>query len=225
MEFPPILVINLDERKDRWKEIQSSFSNWNVPLERVSAVRMKPGWKGCSLSHRKCIEIAKERNYPWVLILEDDCLPSSTKQSLSEVLPSLWSRRNEWDIFNGGPSQLFDIKVVTEQIPLYQVKGYATHFILIHQGSYDRLLKEVHENMKIDVFYKDNMRCWASYPHCATQAVSKSDIENTETDYTDSFQKTNQQLFETLTNYRSKLQKTIALVLVGAFFTAYIWKK
>ncbi len=225
MEFPPVLVINLDERKDRWKDIQSAFSKWNVPLERVSAVRMKPGWKGCSLSHRKCIQLAKERRYPWVLILEDDCVPSTTKQRVEELLPSLWSRRHEWDIFNGGPSQLFDTQVITEQVPLYQVKGYATHFILIHEGSYDRLLKEVHENMKIDVFYKDHMRCWASFPHCATQAVSKSDIENTEADYTNSFQNTNQKLFDSLIQYQGNQQKTIALVLAGALLTAYIWKK
>ena len=71
--FPPILYINLDSRKDRMQELTREFANFPVAPERVSAVKYSPGWKGCSASHLKCITIAKERNYPWVLIVEDDC--------------------------------------------------------------------------------------------------------------------------------------------------------
>jgi GR25 family glycosyltransferase involved in LPS biosynthesis len=217
MAFPPILVINLDDRKDRWTDIQQAFRHWPMPLERVSAVRMKPGWKGCSLSHKKCIEIAKERNYPWVLILEDDCLPEEhSLQRFQNLLPTLWKRKMNWDIFNGGPSQIFEAKIVSETPPLLQIKGYATHFILVHEGFYDKLIEDVNENMKIDVHYKDNVRSWSSVPLLATQAISQSDIENTQTDYSENFKKVNIYMLDTLQSYSSKLDSWVATGLIGA---------
>jgi GR25 family glycosyltransferase involved in LPS biosynthesis len=77
INFPPVFVINLEDRKDRWAEIQESFRNWPVQLERIDAVRASPGWKGCFESHKKVVQLAKDKGYPWVLVLEDDCMPCS----------------------------------------------------------------------------------------------------------------------------------------------------
>lgn len=66
----PILYINLDSRTDRKEEMEKILNGLNY--ERVSAVKKDDGYIGCSLSHIKCIEIAKSRNYEKVIILEDD---------------------------------------------------------------------------------------------------------------------------------------------------------
>ena len=55
-------VINLDERNDRWEQIQNSFKQYNIHLERISAIRDPVGWKGCGYSHMKVIKMAKEQN-------------------------------------------------------------------------------------------------------------------------------------------------------------------
>lgn len=69
-ELPKILYINLDSRTDRKKEMEKILTGLNY--ERVSAVQHDDGYIGCSLSHIKCIEIARIRKYEKVIILEDD---------------------------------------------------------------------------------------------------------------------------------------------------------
>ena len=83
MNFPPVFVINLDKRPDRWSDIQVEFKDWNI--ERVSATEFNPGWKGCTLSHIKCLELANQRNYDWILIVEDDCVLTPDKIGRAHV--------------------------------------------------------------------------------------------------------------------------------------------
>jgi hypothetical protein len=217
MDIPPILVINLEERKDRWVSIQNAFQDWHVPLERVEAVRMKPGWKGCTLSHKKCIQIAKDRKYPWVLILEDDCLPEpDCRQRFQALLPSLWARRSEWDIFNGGISYLWEARVIQEEPPLLKASGWATQFILIHEGSYDHLLDAVDDSVKIDVYYTDHERTYCTVPHLAIQTPGVSDITDNETDYVDNFKRSEETLLTKLFLYKwDFIPKTVAGFLVA----------
>ena len=183
MEFPPTLIINLDERKDRWDGLQQSFKDWPGRLDRVSAVKASPGWKGCYFSHKKCIEVAKERNYPWVLILEDDCRLTETGAArFQSLLPYLWETQDTWDIFNGGPSFIHDAKKINADPLLFSVKAYAAHFCLIHRGSYDTILN--FPEKEIDVLYSENLRMVCTRPHLAIQEVGKSDITDNTVDYT-----------------------------------------
>lgn len=184
MEFPPTLIINLDERKDRWDGLQLSFKDWPVSLERISAVKASPGWKGCYLSHKKCIQVAKERNYPWVLILEDDSRLTETGAArFQSLLPLLWETQDTWDILNGGPSYIHDVKKINADPPIFNVKGYATHFCLINRRSYDTILN--FPEKEIDILYSENLQMVCTRPHLAIQEVGKSDITDSNVDYTD----------------------------------------
>ena len=193
---PPILALNLDERADRWHQIQQEFAHWTPSIERVSAVKYSPGWKGCTLSHRKAVEIAKTRNYPWVLIIEDDCmLTPDAHYRFQTLLPYLWKHRHRWDIFMGGLTWIEDPKRISKNPLIFQAKGHTSHFCLIHKATYNTILhhipndpKRIHETEIIDVWYKKHMRLWTTVPFLAVQRPSKSDIENRSTDYTDSFQ-------------------------------------
>lgn len=202
MDLPSILVINLPERKDRWIRVENEFQTWRTVVERVDAIRATPGWKGCSLSHRKCIEIAKNRGWEWVLIIEDDCqLTDDAKNRFRELLPVLWARRNEWDVFNGGPSQIKDLRnlnVVSSEPPLFDIKSYVTQFCLIHQDYYDTFLDKVGEHVRIDLFHLESSRVWCTYPHLSIQAPGKSDIENRSMDYTNNFKDSNEHLYNAL---------------------------
>ena len=194
--FPPTLVINLDHRADRLAEIRNEFRNWPTPLERVPAVRLTPGWKGCSASHLNCIRVAKQRGYPWVLVLEDDCmLTPDASRRFQEMLPILWNTRSQWDIFYGGTTYIKDYshKIKT----LYEVKGFAAHFCLIHKNTYDLILEKYPLNEgKIDVFYSDNFRIWTTAPFLAIQRPSKSDIESKNTDYENLFKDAEEKLLQ-----------------------------
>jgi uncharacterized membrane protein YkvI len=50
-------VINLDERRDRWKQIQNSFAGSSIKLNRISAVKHNNGHIGCGLSFMKIVKL------------------------------------------------------------------------------------------------------------------------------------------------------------------------
>ena len=182
--FPKILVINLDERTDRWGQIQDNFKGW-PPLERVSAVKASPGWKGCLKSHIKAIEIAKNRNYPWVLVLEDDCVVGENSlQQFKSLLPSLWERKAEWNVFLGGTTFLDDISLVQQSPPIFKVKAYTAHFCIYNSNVYDLMIeKAITDEKQVDVIIKDYAIIYCTSPHIAIQRPGKSDIEDKVTNY------------------------------------------
>ena len=200
MQFPPTLVINLDSRKDRLSEFTKEFENWPVTVERVSGVKYSPGWKGCSASHLKCVKLAKERNYPWVLIVEDDCiLTPGASEEFQKVLPYLWQNRSSWDIFYGGVTSVKKFKRISHSPPIFQVTCFAAHFCLIHSSSYNKILNNHPQSIDdykdpIDVYYADTLRIWTTAPFFARQRPSKSDIEEGVKDYTDFFNRSEKKL-------------------------------
>lgn len=199
MQFPPILVINLKDRTDRWKQISEQLDGLGLSYERVDAVKMEPGWKGCALSFRKCYEIAKERNYPWVVILEDDCVfQKKGKERFEQLLPLLWQRRAEWDIFNGGSFYMTGVCKLQRQPPLFRVKGWSAHFILAHYGSYGKLIKDIKENYRVDKYYKSKVKAWCTYPHIAIQRKGYSDLDKRMKDTRKNFHVTDSILKEVL---------------------------
>lgn len=202
MEFPKILVINLDERTDRWKHIKEEFKEWPEPLHRISAVKRTIGWKGCTLSHQKSVQYAKDHHFPWVLILEDDCkLEKDALKRFQELLPILWSRRSDWDIFIGGFSTALNSgRVIQDNPPILEAKGYTTHFCLIHEKTYNTILQMKLE--KIDVFYTEHMQLWTTIPFLAIQQISHSNIIKKHANYNSLFKGSTQRFKKTLKKWR-----------------------
>lgn len=219
MQFPPTLVINLADRPEKWKKTVETFSMFPVQLERVDAVKASPGWKGCSASHLKAIRLAKERNYEWVIILEDDAQFSNEgyKQFL-DLLPILHKRRDEWDIFLGGATMIDNVRQISHTPRLYQAGAYTAHFCLIHKNAYDKILDN-YEDGPIDVYYKEKMRLWMTLPHISTQRPGPSDIENENTNYNKYFDEASRKLLIMgfLDAYKYILI-ALALVLAGVIY-------
>ena len=67
-------VINLDSRPDKWVQVSRQLAAIGVPEPmRVAATISKTAEVvGCSLSHIKCIELAKTMNLPHVFVCEDN---------------------------------------------------------------------------------------------------------------------------------------------------------
>ena len=185
--FPEVFVINLDFRADRWAGIQQSCTTAELIPIRIPAVQASLGWKGCTLSHLKCVRLAKERNLPWVLILEDDA--TFTPESINrfrKLLPYLWENREKWERFNGGPTFPPDptLRVLSREPPIIYARGFASHFSLINSRAYDIILEwDPERDRVIDVFYmsleskfRTIFNSVATFPHISVQAVSRSDI-------------------------------------------------
>ena len=57
------LYINLQHRTDRLQHVEKELEKLGIKGERINAIKTSSGAVGCTLSHIKCLELAKERNY------------------------------------------------------------------------------------------------------------------------------------------------------------------
>lgn len=93
--FENTLFINLDHRKDRLQHLNQQFEVMGISGERFPAIKTSNGAIGCTLSHIKCVEIAKQGGWPHVFICEDDISftnPILLKRQMAELaeLTILW---------------------------------------------------------------------------------------------------------------------------------------
>jgi hypothetical protein len=181
MSFPtlPFLAINLDRRTDRWATLTGAFPNQTI--ERISAIEVPHAHPadGCRMSHFAAVKLAKERNYPWVAVLEDDCYPyPDFDANLDKVCAFLWEHRNAWEIYNGGPVHASSVSKYTENF--LRIGGWiSSHFLIINSSIYDRILDTfdpAKDDQRIDAYYSTHFNTLASYPLIAYQIPSYSDL-------------------------------------------------
>ena len=89
--------INLASRPDRKQHVESQMQLLDIPAERFNAIKLPNGALGCSMSHLKCLEMAKAAGWPHLLIVEDDIKfldPQLFKNQLSKFL----STHGFWDV-------------------------------------------------------------------------------------------------------------------------------
>ena len=88
-EIKNIYYINLDSRPDRKSHFEKQMQLIGLSATRFNAIKHSIGAIGCSMSHLKCLQIAKERNWSHVFICEDDILflnPNLLKENLAKFL-------------------------------------------------------------------------------------------------------------------------------------------
>ena len=89
-----IFYINLEKRQDRRAEIENELQTNDLydNAERIEAIHTPhQGILGCTKSHLKAIETAKERNYKNVLILEDDFYFIISKEEFKEEIEKFFN--------------------------------------------------------------------------------------------------------------------------------------
>jgi len=190
--------INLETRPDRRQHVETQLHNIGIAATRFNAIKLNNGAIGCSMSHLKCLEIAKENNWDHVMIVEDDILflnPNVFKNQLNKFL------KNNKD---------FDVVLIAgNNVPPYQkiddscVKVYrcqTTTGYIVQKHYYDTLINNIKEGVKqlinnpdqhviyaIDKYWfrlqeKDNW--FLITPLTVTQREDYSDIEKRPTNYT-----------------------------------------
>lgn len=182
-------VINLDKRPDRLKEFLSQTIPFTV--ERISAIDSslvgKPGYIGCKETITKTLTIADDHNeYPFV-IFEDDCKmiqPWLIVENAMSQLPA------DWDIlYFGANLEQINKKPKRYSENLYRVYDpYGNHGKIYGSERVVRyIIENAYKHKRMDVFhgrevcYKFN--CYITYPLCAVQRGSYSDIVNGYRDY------------------------------------------
>lgn len=189
--------INLEEREDRKKKTKKEFKQLKIKIQRMKAIKLENGRIGCSMSHLKCLQHAKENNLDHVLIVEDDIHFMNIKL-FKEQLNKFLSSSIEWDVvlFAGNnlpPYQIygdFCVKVSRCQTTTgYLVKNHYYDILISNiKESIQHLLKEPdrHIDYAIDKYWfklqeKDNW--FIITPLSVVQREDYSDIEKRETNY------------------------------------------
>jgi hypothetical protein len=144
----PKFVINLDRRPDRMESITKEMEYIGWDFERFSAIDTN-SYMGITKSTFEIIKIAKERKYPRVMLIEDDCgfMPYAKDllNKIEESCPNL-----EFAMFNLSPTQnrpinvskdydiLFDMTNTPEAPP--EARGiYGANMVIYDESIYDKI--------------------------------------------------------------------------------------
>jgi GR25 family glycosyltransferase involved in LPS biosynthesis len=98
------LYINLESRTDRREHVEAQLASLkingmpNMAVERFNAIKhATSGAIGCSMSHMRCIQIAKARGWDRVLVCEDDVLFTNVPLFLTQ-LSKFMATVPRWDM-------------------------------------------------------------------------------------------------------------------------------
>ena len=193
------LFINLKHRTDRLKHATDEFDKLGIYAERIDAIKHENGAIGCTLSHIKCLELAKERDYDCAFICEDD-IEFTNLDLFKENLTK----------FNSNSKLNWDMLIVggNNAPPYQQVEDYCARVFycrtttgyVVKKHMYDVLIDNFKEGVKlltadqtpegkkkyaIDMYWQRLQYQYYWYmitPPTVTQYTSYSDIENTTRD-------------------------------------------
>lgn len=196
--FENTFFINLEDRKDRLEHAEAEFEKMGIKAERVNAIRLKNGAIGCTMSHIKCIELAKERKYDQVFICEDD-ITFLNVDLFKENIEKFYDNDDIlWDVLIIGGNNV---------PPFQQVEPYCARVFscqtttgyIVKRTYYDTLLKNFKESVRnlikapenkrefaLDIYWKrlQMQDFWYMItPPTVTQYENYSDIEDQVTNY------------------------------------------
>ena len=171
------LVINLDERTDRWKYMQeqlaiAGISNYHrLPAIKPKLIDIKEEWisnywstkkanyehdryivgsTGCKLSHVEAVKIAKEEGKD-LMVFEDDIIVRPDK------MEQMWKavEGTPWEIFYMG-GQLQGTWDTDPKLKVHQARDIlSTHALLIRKTVFDKILDEaLPSGHEIDSYYR-----------------------------------------------------------------------
>lgn len=196
--FEHTLFINLEHRTDRLEHALSEFKKMDINAERVNAIRPKSGAVGCTMSHIKCLELAKKRDYEYVFICEDDITftkPELLKENIQKFVDNT---EIQWDILIIGGNNVPPYQQLTDYCARVFNCQTTTGYV-VKKSFYDPLIQNFKEGVQQLVSNPDNARMFAldiywkrlqmQYfwymitPPTVTQYENYSDIENKQTNY------------------------------------------
>ena len=192
------LYINLEHRTDRLEHVKEELDKIGIngSAQRFSAVKMAAGNVGCTLSHIRCIELAKSRGWPHVFICEDDITftdPAIFLKSLAEFE----LEKMLWNMLIIGGNNCPPFNQITESYArVYNIQ--TTTGYIVNSNYYDILLDNFKEGLgkllresdkkkySLDIYWKtlQSAGIWFMItPPTVIQYYDYSDIEEKVVDY------------------------------------------
>ena len=196
--FEHTLFINLEHRTDRLEHALSEFKKMNINAERVNAIRPKSGAVGCTMSHIKCLELAKKREYEYVFICEDDITFTNPELLKENIQKFVDNKEIQWDILIIGGNNVPPYQQFTEYCARVFNCQTTTGYV-VKKSFYDPLIQNFKEGVQqlvsnpsnakmfaLDIYWKRLQMQYFWYmitPPTVTQYENYSDIENKQTNY------------------------------------------
>ena len=137
--------INLDTRPDRKAHVEEQLTKIGVKAERFNAIRLPNGALGCSMSHLKCIELAKQNDFDHIMIVEDDITFLKPKVFIKQLNHFLKTHKN-WDV----------ILIAGNNVPPYTrvddscikvSRCQTTTGYIVNKHYYDKLIQNYRDGM------------------------------------------------------------------------------
>lgn len=190
--------INLESRPDRKIHVEEQLKILGIQSIRFNAIKLSNGALGCSMSHLKCLEIAKENNWEHVLIVEDD-IKFLNPQLFTIQINKFLNLHSNWDVIliagnNLPPHEVIDdscVKVSQCQTTTgYIVKNHYYNTLIENiRNGITNLIKEPTQHFlyAIDKYWFNLQKKDLWYlitPLTVTQREDYSDIEKRPTNYT-----------------------------------------
>ena len=201
MEFlEHIFYINLGYRTDRKEHCLAEFQKLGIQesyIERFPAIQTTSGAVGCTMSHIKCLELAKERNYQQIFICEDD-IEFTNPELFKTQLKRFHNENIHWDVLvvggNTAPpfQQISDfcVRVLNVQTTTGYIvkKEYYDTLILNFKEGLLKLMREPDKKKEfaIDMYWKQLQlkdHWFMLIPLTVCQYYDFSDIEGKVVDY------------------------------------------
>jgi glycosyl transferase family 25 len=193
--------INLEERKDCKEHVEKQLASVNLPIERFNAIKLENGTLGCSMSHLVCLEIAKDKGWPHVLICEDDIEFLNPPLFTQQLNSFLEKRQNEWDVVLLAGNNVSTYTIPENDDTCIQVSHcQTTTGYLVKSDYFDKLIHNIKEGSEmlsneqynhykyaIDQYWRNLQEIDKWYlivPLTVTQRQDYSNIENGYVDYT-----------------------------------------
>jgi GR25 family glycosyltransferase involved in LPS biosynthesis len=192
--------INLNSRVDRKLHVERQLDLVGIRdnVKRFNAIHNVNGRIGCSLSHLKCIQMAKEQNMEFVLILEDDVLFLLPDDFVENVNKFLSNPQNKWDVLLLAGNNLPPF-TTNDEVSIRVTHCQTTTGYIVRKHYYDTLISNIKEGVAklmknpehhyyfaIDKYWihlQKQHRWMLLVPLIVVQRPDYSDIEKRHTDY------------------------------------------
>jgi len=195
-----ILFINLSHRLDRLQHVTQQFRLLGIThAERFNAIQTQSGAIGCSLSHIKCLEMAKKNKYKQIFICEDDI--TFTNPQL--FLENMYQFENSeycanWDVLIVGGNNVPPYVQKTDYLIKISNCQTTTGYI-VREHYYDVLIQNMKEGVNhllrnpenkreyaVDMYWKklqQRDKWYMIIPPTVVQYENYSDIEGRDVNY------------------------------------------
>lgn len=144
------VYINLEHRTDRKVHVERQLASIGIyDPTRFNAIKLPNGAIGCSMSHLKCLQLAKEQGWPHLLLCEDDIEFLDPTLFIKQLNGFLENHEEDymWDVVliagNNMPPYGFEDDCSVRVFQCQTTTGY-----LVKQHYYDKLINNIKDGLQ-----------------------------------------------------------------------------